>query len=477
MISQKIDSNCKEKILFSFRIVSAMKILLSFLSRLDKISTRTWFWIVFIIAAFQRILLRVVYPVVPLNDTGSYRRSAEAILGGWEQYDGTRTPGYPAFMALVGPDERVYIAQLLLGFIITLLFFYIGWKITGRGWFGALAALLHTFNAQQFLFEADLMTETLATFWLALAFAGMAFLLEEKPGVEGRPAWKLIGTAALTGLAAGLALITRPLYIYLPFWIAFFLVIGQRSSKPSIRWASAVVALLPGLIIAGWWVTFIHDHFGMWSLSAMTGYHLIQHTGVFFEYVPDKYAALRDTYLSFRDARIAEYGTQTNAIWDAIPEMQKATGESFYGLSRLVQKISVQLILEHPLLYARNVAEGWYWFWKVPVYWSAAAIENPLLVKLIRGLILVERGFLFAFNLVFIAGSVIVVVAKKARQLVSIPPFIWFSLGAVWISSVLQSMLDHGDNPRFLIPMQSLVVLVVAWWLVSYIYSRSRNEA
>jgi 4-amino-4-deoxy-L-arabinose transferase-like glycosyltransferase len=447
----------------------------NFLSRLDRIPVRTWFWIVFLIAAIQRLLLRVFYPVVPLNDTGSYRRSAEAILGGWEQYDGTRTPGYPAFMAIFGPDERVYTAQLLLGFVITLLFFYIGWKITGRGWFGALAALLHTFNAQQFLFEADLMTETLATFWLALAFAGMAVLLEEKPGVEGMPAWKLIGTAALTGLAAGLALITRPLYIYLPFWVAFFLVIGQRSSKPSIRWASAVVALLPGLTIAGWWVNFIHDRFGMWSLSAMTGYHLIQHTGVFFEYVTDNYAALRDTYLSFRDARIAEYGTQTNAIWDAIPEMQKATGESFYGLSRLVQKISIQLILEHPLLYARNVALGWSWFWKVPVYWSAAAIENPMLVTLARGLILIERGILFGINMIFIFGSITLVVVKKFRQMVKVTPFIWFSVGAVWIASVLQSLLDHGDNPRFLIPMQSLVVFVVLWWLVNLIHSRSKN--
>lgn len=209
----------------------------------------------------------------------------------------------------------------------------------------------------------------------------------------------------------------------------------------------------------------------------MTGYHLIQHTGVFFEYVPDKYAALRDTYLKYRDARIAQYGTQTNAIWDAIPEMQQVTGESFYGLSRLVQKISMQLILEHPLLYARNVVEGWYWFWKVPVYWSAEAIQSPILLRLARGIILVERGLLFVVNMVFIVGSVIVAFIKKARRLVIIPPSIWFSLGAVWISSVLQSILDHGDNPRFLIPMQSLVVLVVVWWLVSYVYSRSGNEA
>lgn len=457
-------------------MVSAMKILLSFLSRLDKISTRTWFWIVFAAAAFQRILLRVVYPVVPLNDTGSYRRSAEAILGGWVEYDGTRTPGYPAFMALVGPDERVYTAQLLLGFGITLLFFYIGWRITGRGWFGALAALLHTFNAQQFLFEADLMTETLATFWIALAFAGMAFLLEDRNAKGEFPAWKLIGASALTGLAAGLSILTRPLFIFLPFWIALFLVFFWRGPRPGIRWSSALVALLPGIILAGWWVNFIHDRFNMWSLSAMTGYHLIQHTGVFFEYVPDKYAPLRDTYLRFREARIAEYGTQTNTIWDAIPEMQKATGESFYGLSRLVQKISIQLILEHPLLYARNVALGWSWFWKVPVYWSAAAIENPMLVTLARGFILLERGLLFGINMIFIFGSIALVAVKKFRQMVKVTPFIWFSMGAVWIASVVQSMLDHGDNPRFLIPMQSLVVLIVLWWLVSLIYTRSRNE-
>jgi 4-amino-4-deoxy-L-arabinose transferase-like glycosyltransferase len=380
-------------------------------------------------------------------------------------------------MALVGPDDRVYIAQLLLGLGITLLFFYIGWKITGRGWFGALTALLHTFNAQQLLFEADLMTETLATFWIALAWAGLAFLLDDRMAKGEIPAWKLIGAAALTGLAVGLSILTRPLFIYLPFWIALFLVFFWHGPRPGIRWSSALAVLLPGIILAGWWVNFIHDRFGMWSLSAMTGYHLIQHTGVFFEYVPDKYAALRDTYLSFREARIAQYGTQTNAIWDAIPEMQKATGESFYGLSRLVQKISIQLILEHPLLYARNVALGWSWFWKAPVYWSAEAFDHPMLATLVRGLVLMARVFLFGCNMIFILGSIALVGFKKVRQIVPVTSFIWFSLGAVWIASVLQSMLDHGDNPRFLIPMQSLVVLIVLWWVVSFIYKRSRNVA
>jgi len=31
-------------------------------------------------------------------------------------------------------------------------------------------------------------------------------------------------------------------------------------------------------------------------------------------------------------------------------------------------------------------------------------------------------------------------------------------------ASILQTLLDHGDNPRFLVPLQSLVVLWVLWF-------------
>jgi hypothetical protein len=36
-------------------------------------------------------------------------------------------------------------------------------------------------------------------------------------------------------------------------------------------------------------------------------------------------------------------------------------------------------------------------------------------------------------------------------------------LGTIWISSILQAILDHGDNPRFLVLLQFLVVLWVMW--------------
>jgi hypothetical protein len=459
------------------------------LARLEALPARTWLWIVAGVAVLQRLLMWALYPVVPLGDSGSYRRSAEAILNGWSNYDGTRTPGYPAFMALAGADQRVYLAQLALGLAITLLFFYVGWKITGKAWFGALIALLHTLNAGQFFFEANLMTETLTTFWLALAWAGMAHLLA-KQAQGPRDAWIALGVALVVGLATGLALLTRPLFIFLPFWSAFFLIIfpvreAARSSASQgaarqgrARWwgaAAAAAVLIPALVLAGLWVNFIHERFHTWSLSSMNGYHMIQHTGEFFEYVPDEYAALRDTYIKYRDARIAKYGTQANAIWDAIPELQRVSGESFYGLSRLIQKISFRLILEHPTMYLRNVALGWTWFWKVPVYWSQAAIENPLALAALRGSILFERGLLFAANLLFIAGSVALAASRKLRQRLSMTPFLWFTVGAIWIASLLQTLLDHGDNPRFSVPLQSLIVLVVLTWGLNFALSRPKH--
>lgn len=442
-----------------------------FIHKLDNISARSCFWLTFGVAAVERILMWLVYPVTPLSDTASYRRSADAILAGWGPYDGTRTPGYPAFMALVGPDSNLYVAQLLLGFGITLFFFYIGWKLSKRGWFAAFVALVHSLSLQQLFFESNLMTENLTTFWLVLTWVGMAFLLMDQ--VEGESdARRKVGAALLTGLAVALTLITRPLFIFLPFWIAFFLVIAWQNVSLKIRWLAAVVVLLPGLIMAGVWINFIHERFNTWSLSAMTGYHMVQHSGAWFEYLPDKDAAIRDVYIKYRDARIAKTGTQANTIWEAIPELQQVSGDSFYGLSKTMQKLSMQLIIEHPDLFMKSAAEGWVWYWKAPVYWKAENVANPAVVQILRGLILFQRGLLVVANLIFLAGSVLVVLWRKARERLGMNSFLWFTLGGLWATSLFQTLLDHGDNPRFLVPMQSLVVLVVLWWILNLVTKR-----
>ena len=71
--------------------------------------------LVLVVGILLRLGLWLGYAPVEYSDTRSYRRLAEQILSGWQNYDGSRTPGYPALLALVGPDERVYALQLLLG--------------------------------------------------------------------------------------------------------------------------------------------------------------------------------------------------------------------------------------------------------------------------------------------------------------------------------------------------------------------------
>ncbi len=190
--------------------------------------------------------------------------------------------------------------------------------------------------------------------------------------------------------------------------------------------------------------------------------------------MPDEYDAIRDTYIRYRDERIAEFGVPGNAIWDAIPALEQVSGLGFIPLSNLLAKISIQLILHHPDLYLRNVLTGWLWFWKAPVYWSSASVASPVLRDIISALITLERGGMVVLNMAFILGS-LTLLWKKMRQALRMNPFVWFATGVVWFTSILQTLLDHGDNPRFSVPIQTLVLLVVLWWVVSLV-DRKKHE-
>jgi 4-amino-4-deoxy-L-arabinose transferase-like glycosyltransferase len=413
-----------------------------------------WASVVLVIAIIVRVLLWFIYQPIIYSDTPSYRRLAQSVLNLFQRYDGTRTPGYPIFLAIFQTDESTWLAQMLLGVAITMLLFYLGWQLSGKAWFGGLVALAHTFNLGQLFFEANLLTETLTTFWITLTLAGLMLWLRHP---KRRSLWLVAGL----GVTTSLALITRPLFLYLPFWVLLFLLYDRLSLETVKR---TLVFSLPVLATVGGWVGFIQVKYGDWGLTTMSGYHLVQHTGNFFEYVPDEYAELRDTYIEFRDEHILEFGTQTNTIWKAIPAMQKASGLSFYDLSRVLARISIQLIREHPNLYLKNVGEGWVMFWLAPIYWSPEAFHWSGLAPVFRGLIQLERALLIIVNSLFIITSLLAVLMHKrlpidrGRRL-----FIWCLLGTIWIASILQTILDHGDNPRFLVPLQSLVVLWVLW--------------
>ena len=78
-------------------------------------SPRSVLALVLLVAVGVRGWLWFSYRPVSYSDTHSYRRLADAIHSPmWNTYDGTRTPGYPLMLAFLGPDERVYLVQLVM---------------------------------------------------------------------------------------------------------------------------------------------------------------------------------------------------------------------------------------------------------------------------------------------------------------------------------------------------------------------------
>ncbi|MEA3326242.1 MAG: hypothetical protein U9R53_02905 [Chloroflexota bacterium] len=436
-----------------------------------KRNLKVWIGIVLAVAVLLRVVLFTTYPVVSYSDSASYRRSADAILGGFRAYDGTRTPGYPAFLAILGPDRAVYAAQLILGLFITMIWFVIAWKASGKAFVGGVAALAHTLNPGQFFFEANLLTETLSTFWLAAALLGAFLWLHDD---KFKTLWMGLGI----GLCTAIATLTRPLFIFMPIWLAVFLAVTYKDKKLRVNWRSLVGVLLPAILLIGGWMGWVQSNYHVFSLTTMTGYHLIQHTGYYFEDVPDEFSELRGVYLEFRQERVQERGTQGNTIWDAIPAMQAATGLNFYELSRILQKISIQLILTHPWAYLSRVLRGWWLFWRAPVYWDISAIAPSSIASMIKSFILGVRGLIFGVNIIFVLSSIGACLSKRLRQIWALKPFHWLLAGSVWATSIVSSMLDHGDNPRFLVPMQTAVMFWVLWLAVNtwYVWRKPENR-
>ena len=456
-------------------------------------SLRTWLAIVLTVAILARAGLWLTYPLAQGNDTATYLHLASSLKNnhGFERYNGTRTPGYPIFLMLTGSNGSVYVFQLCLGLLTTLLVFYITWRVSQRAWFAGLLALTHTLNLGQIFFEATLLSEAVATFLLFLVLACLVYLLKfpgipspaERLPVSPQPGQaatltRILPVAFALGLAAASLALTRPLFAFIPFWGALFLLIFWRAPF-RLRLGATALAAVPALLVLLLWVNFIYTHFNIIGMDSIGGYHLVNHTSSFFELAPAEYAPIRDTFLQFRAQRIARSGSPINTIWDAIPTLMTQTKLNYYSLGRLMGVISERLIRENPGLYLQNLVLGWWWFWRVGVFWLPETFSHPGLRALVSGLMTGERFGLFGINLLFLSGS-LVSLWPKIHSRFRMDLFMWFALSAVWVTSILQTLAEHGDNARFLAPLQTLVVLIVASWLLEMLARAStqrRKEA
>ncbi len=320
----------------------------------------------------ERALLWAGYPPVEYSDTSAYLRLGR-VLSRWTAA-WTRRPARPRLPGFHRPGRRRPAVDLRPaararpGDLAAPVLDDAAHDAAASG-LGLAVGLAYDLIPGQFLFEANLLTETLTAFSLMLSMTLLAELQ-----LAGRRRAEVLW-ALLLGIVSALPGLVRPVYFYLPVWLLPF--VWADSVDGARRRVARLAAFVPGpALLLGGWLWFIYSSYGMLSPTVVIGFGLIQHTGSYFEYLPDSAAPIRDTYVRLRDERIAARGDQSNTIWDAIPELSRVSGLGFYDLSREIQRLSLQLIREHPWWYARSVAEGWVDFWKAPVWWSPEAIES-----------------------------------------------------------------------------------------------------
>ena len=413
-----------------------------------------------LLSAGIRVFFWQIYQPQTAGDTGTYLRLASEIGSlDFSGYQGRRTPMYPLLLVVAQMNyTTVWLIQSLLGVGISVLLYLLVLQLVPSVGLALALALLHSLTLNQLFYEANILTETLATFLLV---ASVLLMLKANRVPRG------VGWAALVGLCMAATVLTRPNFIYLgPLYGLVLLVAAWGRDK---RRLLAFVAAF-ALPIFGW-MLFNKATIGYFGLTTQIGMSLAQHSGKFMDKAPDEFATLREIYMK-RRAQMPPDADRMN-IWDAVPDMLEKTRLSFVELNRELTKLSVQLIASHPGLYLRSVGGAWVSFWAVPNTWNLEDIHGPGTRRALESIWSVEQFLLRAMNLALVLLAPCLAVRALFRRFADRRENSYLLLAAVVVAgSIVQALLEATDNGRYSIPTQPLVVVFVV--ALGYQYLRER---
>lgn len=422
---------------------------------------RNWWAPLAVIAVslLVRLIFLNLYEPVYFADSPHYEWLAENIRqGDFADYEGVRAPVYSLLLLVAGLNWRlVWILQSLLGVLTGALLYSLTSRALPAQWPAIVVALLPTIQLNLLFAEANILTESLALFLLILSL----WLWQHG---ESR-GWSPF-LALLCGLTATCAGLTRPLLLLLPLLMVIWSALvwlSQRRHQTS--WRPLLFLTLPFVLLTGGWSLFNWHQVDYFGPTTLTGYNLIRHTGDFVEYAPDRFATVRDIYLSERPQVIAERGEHTGTIWRVRREMQAATGLTYAGLSKELTRLSWWLIMNRPFNFLRGAFEAWTWFWDKTILWQLGAVEVGWLQPILAIVWWLEARLLLAIDVIFWSLSAIYLWRFFRRQPIR-DKLSAFILVLILLTSISQALLEYGENARYAIPFQPLIIYVtiVAIW-------------
>ena len=425
--------------------------------------TFTFLAFVCLCVAIRAVLWFYCDPMTTL-DTPSYISVAKRFVSGDFKlgYLACRTPVYPLIILICRMNHaHIFLVQMFIGVLTSMLLFSLAWQQTKSLPISFLVGISYSLNLRLLFFEAYILTETFSTFTIVL-FVWL-ILKSIKTNTS-------VATSIMCGISVALAALTRPLLLFLiPLAFIIFVVrqYNYGTKEGLAKWSPVMLFLVTACIPVFMWSAFNQAQIGYFGPTALTGYNLTQHSGGFIEKAPGRYEIITKVYIKHRENIIKESGTHIHTIWHAWPEMIKETGMSFAELSRELTRMSAGLFIRHPVLYAKSVSCAWWRFWQEDTFWDLTKVE-PQFAARISLVWKWERIGMIGVSILFMSLSLGMCVVAIKKMIFPLSPIV-FSALVILLASILQAMVEYGDNSRYAIPFQPLVLFVVitgGWELV-----------
>ena len=358
-------------------------------------------------------------------------------------FDPLRTPGYPAFLALLDilgiHGFMVVYGQAALLVIAGLEVYILAQGLAGSRVAGAIAGLLVGANLLLIDWERALLSESLA--FLAVTTTALCFWLWLRHRGVG---WALaFSTSSLLGI------MTRPSLLFLPLCLAAFVVIGDRR-----RWLAGVAVIVGVyLTVAGYGAVnnYLYPQSG---LSTSSSYNLL---GKIEEYRMENEgdAARYPTLWQEANNVSAADPNPSKTLYNELlaqPEVRGANWENAGQFSRAI-------VLRHPLEYIIKSGGDLMVVWQVQPYTFAPVVFGSALDAQVGAIELSLSHF--AYEAYPLMPLTILLLILAWRRIESQAALGIAALGVSVLGGILvTATLGFDDFARLRAPVDSLAMVV-----------------
>jgi hypothetical protein len=405
--------------------------------------------IVAFVAVAVRIILNLGYRPLLVPDSASYltlaRRLAAAHLAGGS---GTRTPGYPLLLLILGYSARAtWCVQAALGVATSLLVYRLIRRLRGSTLVALIGGLLYATSLEVLAVERQVMTETLATFLIVLAASVCVEIIRTETAARTLPL--LLGTvlAALCLVRPDALAVTVYLVLALS---AVKLVFERRLGRPGAtgRTVTRCAAMfLPPIIALAAWATVNRETIGVLSVSTVLGHNMIDQVAPYVKVEKGLDHGITAAYVAARTHLELRTANPSNVSYAAEAAMERASGLDAAHLSGRLLSIALRVIASHPLAYMTASLKQWPRFWLPPNYADRfVGGEGSAMLRAIWKLqrvlqLVVATGFL---------GLCLLELLRRARRAPDVlSPAGALLAGAVLVGTIPACFLAYGETGRY----------------------------